>query len=651
MLHAVMACAILAFGPVVAHAGPFTMADLLQTERFGHVALSPRREVLAFEKVRPLSEARIAEYDALDPLLRTEVFLASVGEPPRRLTSAQEGGGAIGSWSPDGRWLLIYRLRDRKLEAGLVDAGAGQVRWLPGMAESALWGRSGQWRTSDELLLLMRSDDDAPPVTRMGWLPLARLEAQWSQTRAGRSPARTIIGSGRFADTSPRSPEGRLVRVNALTGAMEAVATGRFLDLELSPDGRYAALVSAGDRKPVQPDRPFLAGEIAERRGLTIVDLEAGSTWSPATAGDVSPHLMAWSPHGDRLLVWARDADDLNKGRLLAFEPGSKDERSFPSGNWPPAILETGLRTQVIAADWLGDNPVLHVQTSPERRDWAVFAEGGWRILTSELDSPGARLLAVGSEQIVVRAGGDAWRIRSHEPPMRLGGATSVSQAPLSGVLSLGQRFQFSTPSRQDWLMISDRSGRQRVRISDGEPIGPVSSSAGAIADLTATEAVLKIKSDTGRQLLEWNGQPLARLNQHFDAIDFARPSAVHHVDGDGQALTSFLYRPRSRVSSIPPPLVILPYPGGLATPSTPGDDPVMTNAQLMVGAGYAVLVPSLPRVGHRGEPAADMARDILAVVQAAEAIGGFDPGRLILWGHSFGAYPSLPPSGSRAKA
>jgi dipeptidyl aminopeptidase/acylaminoacyl peptidase len=63
-------------------------------------------------------------------------------------------------------------------------------------------------------------------------------------------------------------------------------------------------------------------------------------------------------------------------------------------------------------------------------------------------------------------------------------------------------------------------------------------------------------------------------------------------------------------------------------------------NIPALVGAGYAVLSPSLPLSGN-AEPAAGLGARVSAIVDAAAAQhpGAFDVTRLALWGHSFGGY------------
>lgn len=103
----------------------------------------------------------------------------------------------------------------------------------------------------------------------------------------------------------------------------------------------------------------------------------------------------------------------------------------------------------------------------------------------------------------------------------------------------------------------------------------------------------------------------------------------------------SWLYRPL-KTGDRKPALIVIPYPGEPAYAPVSPEDGVTSNVQLMTAAGYAVLIPSLPRPDRRGEPAIGMADDILAAVDAAASLDVFDPNRVVLWGHSFGAFAAV---------
>ena len=113
----------------------------------------------------------------------------------------------------------------------------------------------------------------------------------------------------------------------------------------------------------------------------------------------------------------------------------------------------------------------------------------------------------------------------------------------------------------------------------------------------------------------------------------------------NGERLTHYLLLPPKPRSS-PPPLIVVPYPGLEAYPPPRpyggGSGRFPANAELMAAAGYAVLVPALPR--RKGaEPGEGIAEQILSAVHLASAqAGGFDGARPILWGQSLGGYSAL---------
>lgn len=153
---------------------------------------------------------------------------------------------------------------------------------------------------------------------------------------------------------------------------------------------------------------------------------------------------------------------------------------------------------------------------------------------------------------------------------------------------------------------------------------------------------VVATRDDRNREALALDGAPpMIRLNDRLADISFASAEAVTHQSPDGSPLVSWLYRPL-KTGDRKPTLIVIPYPGEPAyRPASPGDG-LTSNVQLMTAAGYAVLIPSLPRPDRRGEPAIGMADDILRAVDAAAPLGAFDPDRVVLWGHSFGAFAAV---------
>lgn len=645
MLRSALAAASLALilGSGPARADPFVIDDLLKLEQFGQASLSPQGSSIAFERIGSALETGPYEYDALDLVLRTQVLVAATdgSAPPIGLTRHPDGGGqVIGAWSPDGRRLLVYRLGDRTFQAGIANPATGDVRWLQGTPESAMWGRAAQWRDAEQLVLIQRSTGDLPAMMRLSYDAGTRMQHLWGLTREGREPGRTVIGAGAFRDATPRPRSSSLVLVTTTSGEQRTLATGRFHDLEVSPSGRFVAAGRFTDDRPFDPSVPFLQGDFSTRRELTLVDLDTGAVWEPLPGLDLSPNLMTWSPSGRRLLVWVRqDGQSWSEGRLAEIDPQRKTVAWTSLHGRRPALVQTGLRTEVICADWLGDRPILYVQ-GEARRDWVRLGPFDARVLTGDLASPSSSLLAVSRSHIAVQSGGEVWSVDQVGHALRLGQGRRVASGVTTALFSQGQRFQFNSPTRRDWVLVGEGNGIQRRRLIDGAPLGEPLAGERIMAIDESQAAV--VETDGVREILSRaDGARLARINDHLSGVVFASPEAVGHTAKDGSPLVSWLFRPAASGLQRPP-LIIIPYPGGPARAPSPTEADIATNVQLMVAAGYAVLIPSLPRVEHRGEPAEDMAADILRAVDAAALTGAFDPDRLVLWGHSFGAYSAV---------
>ena len=138
----------------------------------------------------------------------------------------------------------------------------------------------------------------------------------------------------------------------------------------------------------------------------------------------------------------------------------------------------------------------------------------------------------------------------------------------------------------------------------------------------------------------------LVTVNGDLAKLDAGIVRTVESRASDGRMLKSWVYLPATWRPGQKPALIVVPYPGS-APQSYPsrfglGSGNLMPNPPLLAAQGYAVLIPALPHDRSLGEPAQDLARDILSVVDAVVAQGLADPDRLALWGHSFGGYAAL---------
>lgn len=628
---------------------PYRTDDMLAAESFGNATLDPTGRWAIFEHRPAYESATSFAFVLRNPwtVSRLEIVDLTGDRPAERLLAASEGDGLVlGPWSPSGHRLLVFRLRDRRWQAGVVEMPARTVRWFAPSPELSTFGQAAQWRSDDELVLLVRPDGSLPQWLDSGGRGVRALPTRWRATEAGGPAQRTTLGSGAFAADMPDMPENQAVRLDVATGRFTTLAAGRFYDLELAPDGDRLALVETAAAAPFDPAGPFEPQAIDRERRLRLVDLRTGDLSSPLGEADVAPSLLSWSPRSNRLLVWTRGPAGWAAGDLVAVDPATGAAERYARGDLQPYAGGGVAAFNAVYADWLGDRPILFGRSSTAARDdWHRLDLNGPVNLTAALAPPSSRIGAIDGERLLLLAGGRPWAVTAS------GEAASLTAPPgsLSGFDGVGylesQRRQRNSPPRQSWFAARTPAGAvlrpgldPAVEVVEEDARFGVY--AGALGVITRS-----VENGVQRLQLEQPGRPsrtLATINDYLAEVDFPPPEPVRHLGPDGRERTSWLYRPRSwRGEKIP--LVVLSYPGGpAAPPAEPAALNAWANPQLVVGGGYAVLIPVLA-LDRDKEPAEDYARDVLTVVDAALAqYPVLDPGRVAHWGHSFGGYVGL---------
>ena len=660
-----LACAL--FGTGAAQATPFTVDQLLNQQRLGTVSIDPSQRWLVVPTTAPYRSATswALEFDTPMTITRLSVVDLRADSPPRLLLGEADGGAGDrpdaygytpGPFAPSGARMAVIRARGASLEVGIVTLATGAVVWTGLFPTSDVWGRSMQWAEEDRLVVLAK--DPASPA--MGALTGAqtqdRLIDKWRETQNGR-PGVTLLGAGRYLDRTPSAAPGRLVAVDATSGQGRVLAQGAFIDLEVAPGGRRAAMLAEAETLHPDPSRPAYTTDPYRRRRVVVVDLTSGATWSPCPTCEVATDLLAWSPSGLQLLVYAKpDTGDWAAARYWRLNAATQRAQSLEDPAVEASAETTRYGSRVPRADWMGEDPLILAQApgAPAgQTDWLRWTAQGPRPLTLGLP-PGPRALeATAANAIIVSQAGKLWRIDGQGRAKLLGTGASVPGPGAAG----GERLAFNNrpavetlalalpaPDGQELGHVRDhRLRRLGLTTAPGESVLAAAGQAGAVAslgrDAHGVERVIVRRRDR-------SPQTVATLNDQLAQVDFARPRAITHLGPRGQALTSWLYLPPDLPAGRKAPLVAIPYlgrdyPGPPASQSAPARQ-VFLNAQILSGAGYAVLLPSLPIDPDR-EPALGLADQILKVVDAAAAQEpAIDAGRLALMGHSYGGYTVL---------
>ncbi|ALJ08403.1 MAG: prolyl oligopeptidase family serine peptidase [Caulobacteraceae bacterium] len=612
--------------PALARQEPLTVDVILGLESFGRVAIDPSGAVAVFEERRARGDLPRHDLEAEGANRYARLYRIDLDAPdrPRPLLVMEESAGySVGAFSPSGRRLAVSRLRNDEWRLGIVEMATGHVVWTEVAPELGLWGRSLEWLSDDALVVLGMPDGALPPRLAGPRAEQARLLALRAAATAG-SPAAITVGG----DGPPEAlPARRLWRIDAVTGEAAAIADGPFLDLEASPDGRYAALLLDGPLLP--PPSADTASEVRRARGLGIVDLITGAAVRPPEAGNISTSLLAWSPASHALLVAAIGEAP---ARILTVAPDGAARDVTPAGAHPTTPIDfQGMATA--EGGWLGETPIFKGR-SGAREGWFVARADAPPLVSL---SPDARLVAEGRSSVLFTSGGRIIRLGADGERADLGAAMSAvnPRGPF------GLRAQ-SGPMKAAFAVAARPDGRLCQVWADPEPEsrcvaatpgGAISWSREISLDRSVSEAepdMLRLQRGPRREVV-W------RLNPELDEISVAAPRRITGVGGAG----GWLYPPSNPTAA--PPVIVVPYQGE-AYPAPPWwmrreSTSLSLAPQLMVAAGYAILIPDLPATP---EPADGLAQRILSVVDAAAAEGLVDADRIGLWGWSFGAWSAV---------
>jgi dipeptidyl aminopeptidase/acylaminoacyl peptidase len=646
---AALCCALLVTG---AQARPFTASDLLQIDQRGAVGLSPDGRWLILTVTRGQAFAPRYDYDAVYPFASRRLYRVDLLHPgPAQPLMEQESGAGYtaSAFSPDGRRLLVNRLRGHQWETGVVDVVTGKVRWLGVGMDFALFGRAAQWRNNTEIVAVVTSPDNPHVLLRRGW-QRAQFTAQ-ARTRTATSGEASVlsIGSGRFLDRGAKGPQKDLVRINVETGESHRLATGDFTDLEVSRSGNYvAAFVSGPDIQP-KAGETIKGGTIARRRDLLVADLRsdmiiAGCEWCFA-----SPFLLAWS-EDDRLLVHLRRVGELpetGKLTIIAPSPGGLDLKALDAVKASLASTREGY--EYPQAGWVGPYPAVLGRradaVSSEAATWLLYDDHGVRSLLPEGSPLPDRIVAERAGGFLAVGGGRAVRSRGG----RIARLDEATLAPTSSLGDTGRPTMSKLRSGEALMVI--RNDRL-VRLTDRMELdlGPVGGQALVTGDNGAVVHAERDPHGVETVKLAYRGETTSvlSLNPQLKDVEFGDLRPIKHLGPRGEALTSWLLLPPDWRQGQLPPLVVLPYPGRVFGATAPpesaraGSGLSDVSPHVLSSHGYAVLYPSLPRNRFPDDPAQGLADEILNVVDAVGAAGLADTRRLVMWGHSFGGHGVL---------
>lgn len=624
---------------------PYTIDDMLGLEQLGRAVFSGDGRKLVFERQGPWTLAKRWDLDFLMPQRTSRLYVADLaqgGASSPLLGSGPDVGETLGALSPGGRRLIVYRLKERFREMGVVELASGQVAWSGLMVEPEVFTAQARWRSDREVVAIATTPDTPSFLLGRGWQAKARQAAAWQAAEQGQ-PTVTVLKGGVGASDNPRWPDVDLTVFDVERGKVRRLARGPFFDLRLAPGGRTVALTALEETVAIDAAAPVENNAFDRRRRLVLVDLDTGEVHRPCPSCDMVGYLMSWAPNGQALITAARPDDKAGDWRRVRYwrMPVDGEGQVIADDLAPGSMREAGGTTLRLVPDagWIGGDPVLLAGEGEGQGAWWRIGRGRLERLTASAPAPTARRTAQLGEHIVVRSAAGLVALGA---PGALALPTAATQAAPVLPGDLPQTLLVSDREKAE-LLLPQEQFRPSGVLSPGAQLLAVAPATGAVAALTRTPA------GVGALVLAQPGhlpQELVQINTGLASVDAAPPTPIVHCTPQGQTVTSWLYRSTGHGPSDNRALIVVPYPGADYAGPPPGDGPdaqgFAVNVRAMVGAGYAVLVPSLP-LPPKAEPADGMGEAILAAVDAAlKADAGLSRTRLAIWGQSFGGFAAL---------
>ena len=664
LIIAVSCCvAMSAFAETVQTA---TVDLLLQRQHVHNVVIDDKREVVYFERIGPkaMTEARFPySGPASVKSALKKIYAAPIGSGEAKLLFDQDEAAGYffassDPWSPDGRYLAIYRLKEGKVQPGVFDLRRSRARFFDVDARYEPFGSSLFWFSDREFAVVIDAyfvDETVSAswldteVTNSRSLAKAR-EKGW---RNGEVTVE-IVGAGKYNHRlAPGAYD--VVVVNIRTGKSRLLAKGA-VPVVFTPEAFSRKAVIREDT--LIPQSYYENERSQIKRILSVLDFSNGEKTQIESLGVRETRLRLWSISGKYLLV----------ERTLAATDGKQAQRTHAIVDVDSVTIVEHLPAGASNFVWVGDR--LAYSLGQERKPNQHASERGGIAIRVDTPPP----VAASADSFYYLDNGDLWRAGVDGVRENL---TSDYPHDIQLYIAPDRRFLWPTaPStRKRMLSLNDvrfftESDGRRVLIifsEDGANIRamPFPEPQSQVLATTEQGAVFVTNAyGTGSQLHyvsadEKNGlRLLYHFNKHLaDVAPSVGPIRINHKGYDGRDVAGWLYLPPGASLDEPKsyPLVVVSYPGHVYEQPPVNKMPytlniwsllLHTNTPMEVFAahGYAVLLPSVPigKRGGQGEPMMRIMPAVLSAVDSSIETGFVDPNRLALSGQSFGGYGAL---------
>jgi len=636
---------------------PKVVVDILDAPPLPTAAISPTRQTVAL--LERASMPTIAELS--QPMLR----LAGLRINPRTngphlqtrlkgitLKTVADGSEAkvvvpadpALSWlgfSPDGKRLAFTHTRETGVELWVADAITGQAKAVSAATLNGVWDDPCAWNADGTTLLcrFIVPSRGAVPVA-----PGVPTGPNIQENRGTPAPVHTypdLLTSAHDEELFEYYGTSLLALVDATTGARTPVGRpGLYEVAELSPNGEHV-LVSRLKRpfsRLVQASDFAKEVEVWDRRGTVlrkIADLPIADT-VPNEGVLPGPRAWRWQPTAPATLVWAEALDEGNPKNQVPHRD-KLVTLAAPFTATPADLLRTEYRFRDIA--WTEKGSALLTEYDRAKRwtrTWVLDAPGTmprklWdRSAEDEYANPGRPLVKPGRGPQTIAQHGDAIFATGT-------GASSDGDRPFL------DRVNLKTLATER-LFRSDTKSYESV-------VGLLSDDGSMV--LTRYETAKDSPNFYRRAIPGNEKSALTAFADPAPQLAGIQKQLLTYARKDGVQLSATLYLPAGYKPGTRLPVLFWAYPREFTDPKAASQVTGSANRfttvngpshLLFLTQGYAVVDnPTMPIVGP-GETANNTyVEQLVASAQAAVdtvvKMGVADPDRLVIAGHSYGAF------------
>ncbi|HZL84035.1 MAG TPA: prolyl oligopeptidase family serine peptidase [Candidatus Krumholzibacteria bacterium] len=547
-------------------------------------------------------------------------------------------------WSPDGTRVAFGVDTPQGVELWIADARDGKAARIAGAQLNDLLGEPIQWHAGSAALLVRMIPENLGPLPQQPPVPEAPVVVESSGKRTRMFTYQDLLENEFDADLFEHVATSQLAVVDVATGALTRVGEpGLVLECKSSPDGKFLLVTRL--RRPFSYRVPYFyfAREIQVQNltGAVVRTLASlpVSDEVPVQGVVKGPRDVEWQPLHPAKLLWVEALDEGDPQRKVP-QRESVLTLAAPFVAPPTEVMRLAHRSRGFEFGARQDE-VWVTEYERERRWITTYAV--------DLGSPQHKRVLF--DRSVNDAYGDPG-----QPLMRtLDNGMRVLRQDGNRVYLAGRG---ATPEGArpflDRFDVVTKKTERLFRSSEGA----VESALGFVGDgkqsiVTRYESRSEPPNYAVVELAGGDRRQVTHFADPYPSLQGVDKRLLKYTRADGVALSGTLYLPPAHRAGERLPCLVWAYPLEYSDPATAGQVRASPDAFTLyrgasplffVTQGYAVLMDAtMPVIGDPETMNETFVEQIVAAATAAvhtlDSLGVVDPQRVVVSGHSYGAF------------